>query len=158
MNTKSLALLTIISMAAGVASSSARAQSRDLERRLGAATTLECSFDTLATGDWANGTPSATVTTTELTAKFFDINIDEGTAEAESKFGASFIVVRFAHGYLHIMQMSDAGPLYLTTVYARESSPGRLLAIHTRHEYLPTRLPGFTSRPEMYIGTCATPA
>jgi hypothetical protein len=158
MNTLCRSLLTIIVISAAAGPTTGGAQNRDLERRLASATTLDCSFSTLATGDWNKGTPEADVTPVELTAKFFDINVDEGTAEAESKFGASFIVVRFAHGYLHIMQMSDAGPLYLTTVYAREASPGQLLAIHTRHEYSPTKLPGFTSRPEMYIGTCATPA
>jgi hypothetical protein len=53
------------------------------------------------------------------------------------------------------MQMSEAGPLHVTTVFAAESSAGRLKASHTRHEYSPTMVPGFTSRPEMYIGDCA---
>jgi hypothetical protein len=29
------------------------------------------------------------------------------------------------------------------------------MAVHTRHEYTDTRLVGFTSRPELYIGDCA---
>jgi hypothetical protein len=29
------------------------------------------------------------------------------------------------------------------------------MAVHTRHEYTDISLPGFTSRPEMYIGDCA---
>ena len=78
----------------------------------------------------------------------------QGTAEAESAYGASFISVRYESGYLHIMQMSDAGPLYVTTVLARAAGEGKLMAIHTRIEYSPTIIPGFTSRPEMYLGTC----
>jgi hypothetical protein len=62
--------------------------------------------------------------------------------------------VRYQSGYLHIMQMSDAGPLYLTTVLARAAGEGKLMAVHTRIEYTPTIIPGFTSRPEMYLGTC----
>lgn len=125
-----------------------------LQRRLAAATRLDCRFSALATGDWDGTTPSAAVTEADLTTSFSDINVDEGTAEAESRFGESLIIVRYSSGYLHLMQMSNAGPLHLTTVLARETTGGRLMAMHTRHEYTPTRLPGFTSRPEMYIGDC----
>jgi hypothetical protein len=126
-----------------------------LDRRLAAAKRLECSFSSLGTGTWDKNVPAITVTPAELEANFFDINIDEGTAEAESPYGASFISVRYESGYLHIMQMSDAGPLYLTTVFARAAGEGKLMAVHTRMEYSPTIIPGFTSRPEMYMGTCS---
>jgi len=129
-----------------------------LDRRLAAAKRIECSFSVLATGAWDKNTPAVAVTPSELKAAFFDINVDEGTAEAESAYGASFISVRYAQGYLHIMQMSDAGPLYLTTVLARATGEGRLMAVHTRLEYSPTVIPGFTSRPEMYVGSCAITA
>jgi hypothetical protein len=88
-------------------------------------------------------------------ASFFDINLEEGTAEADSRFGPSCIVVRNSFIYLHLMQMFNAGPLYVTTVFDRETTPGRLMATHTRLEFSPTRVPGFTSRPEIYIGDCA---
>lgn len=126
-----------------------------LDRRLAAAKRIECSFSVLATGTWDKNVPAVAVTPSELKAAFFDINVDEGTAEAESEFGASFISVRYTAGYLHIMQMSDAGPLYLTTVIARAAGEGKLLAVHTRLEYSPTIIPGFTSRPEMYVGSCS---
>jgi hypothetical protein len=126
-----------------------------LDRRLAAAKRLECSFSTLATGTWDKNVPAIAVTPAEVKANFFDINVDEGTAEAESEYGgASFISVRYETGYLHIMQMSDAGPLYLTSVIARAAGEGKLMAVHTRIEYSPTIIPGFTSRPEMYLGTC----
>jgi hypothetical protein len=126
-----------------------------LDRRLATAKRIECSFSTLATGTWDKNVPAIAVTPAEIKAAFFDINIDEGTAEAESEYGASFISVRYTAGYLHIMQMSDAGPLYLTTVLARAAGEGKLMAVHTRVEYSPTIIPGFTSRPEMYLGTCS---
>ena len=125
-----------------------------LDRRLQAAKRIECSFSVLGTGSWDKNVPAIKVTPAEIKANFFDINIDEGTAEAESAYGASFISVRYESGYLHIMQMSDAGPLYLTTVLARAAGEGKLMAVHTRIEYSPTVIPGFTSRPEMYLGTC----
>jgi hypothetical protein len=126
-----------------------------LDRRLATAKRIECSFSVLATGTWDKNVPAVAVTPAELKAAFFDINVDEGTAEAESEYGASFISVRYTAGYLHIMQMSDAGPLYLTTVIARAAGEGKLLAVHTRLEYSPTIIPGFTSRPEMYVGSCS---
>jgi hypothetical protein len=125
-----------------------------LDRRLAAAKRLECAFPVLGTGTWNQNVPAIGVTPSELKANFFDINVEEGTAEAESAYGASFISVRYESGYLHIMQMSDAGPLYLTTVLARAAGEGKLMAVHTRVEYSPTIIPGFTSRPEMYLGTC----
>lgn len=126
-----------------------------LDRRLATAKRIECTFSTLATGTWDKNVPAIAVTPAEIKAAFFDINVDEGTAEAESEYGASFISVRYAAGYMHIMQMSDAGPLYLTTVLARAAGEGKLMAVHTRIEYSPTIIPGFTSRPEMYLGTCS---
>jgi hypothetical protein len=125
-----------------------------LDRRLAEATRIECSFSTLATGTWDKNVPAIAVTPVQIEANFFDINVEEGTAEAESEYGASFISVRYQSGYLHIMQMSGSGPLHLTTVLARAAGEGKLMAVHTRHEYTPTIIPGFTSRPEMYLGTC----
>jgi hypothetical protein len=126
-----------------------------LDRKLQTAKKLECSFSTFAMGNWDKSTPSLAVKPVELKSAFTNINVDEGTAEAETAYGQSFISVRYAQGYLHIMQMSDAGPLYLTTVFARAAGEGRFMAVHTRMEYSPTVIPGFTSRPEMYLGTCS---
>jgi hypothetical protein len=131
------------------------AQSAALEKKLLAAKRLECKFSTLATGDWAGATTKATVATSMFEVAFSEIDIDEGTAESEAGFGESFISVKYAHGYLHFMQISDAGPLYITTVLVTETTPGRFKAIHTRHEWSPAVVPGFTSRPELYIGDCA---
>jgi hypothetical protein len=152
---KSLAIALVgLAALAAVAPNDASAQG-NLERRLAAAKRLECSFSVVGTGSWNNNTPSIAVTPAELKANFFDINVDEGTAEVEGEFGgASFINVRYESGYLHIMQLGRAGPLYLTSVIARAAGEGKLMAVHTRIEYLPTAIPGFTSRPEQYLGTC----
>jgi hypothetical protein len=144
--------------AAGIAagqSAPAFGQSGALQRRLAAATELTCSFSVLATGTWESNEPKASVTPATLEIAFSNILVDEGTADADTAFGASFISVRYTQGYLHLMQMSDAGPLYVTTVLARDAGEGKLLAVHTRLEYSPTVVPGFTSRPEMYVGSCA---
>jgi hypothetical protein len=149
--------LALFSAATLAAASAAFGQPSAVQRRLAAATRLECSFSVLATGTWSNSAPSAAVTAAELETSYFDIDVDEGTAEADSAFGASFISARLSQGYLHLLHMSDAGPLYVTTVFPRSTSDGRLLAVHTRLEYSPTVIPGFTSRPEMYVGSCVIP-
>ena len=149
-----MVLVTGLSLATLLAPSDVAGQ-RALERQLAAATSVDCRFAALATGTWNDGTPSIAVSDTELTTSFSDIDVEEGTAEADSEFGESLIIVRYASGYLHLLQLGIAGPLHLTTVLARETTGGRLMAVHTRHEYTPTIMPGFTSRPEMYIGDCA---
>jgi hypothetical protein len=132
----------------------AHGQSGTLQKRLAAATSLRCTFSVMAGGTWKGGTPSADIKTATLTVAFTSVNVDEGTAVAEGRFGSAFIVVRYSGDYLHLMQMHSSGPLYTTTVLAKESRDGRLLAVHTRHEYTDVSLPGFTSRPEMYLGEC----
>jgi hypothetical protein len=131
------------------------AQRSALQERLAAAKAVNCSFTVVATGTWANGTPAAASTAVKRTVSFKNINVDEGSADAESDFGDSFIVVRQAGDYLHLMQSYRSGPLYTTTVFARESTGGRFLAVHTRLEYTDVSLPNITSRPEMYVGDCA---
>lgn len=151
-----LAIVTVgAALAAAGTAPTALAQNTALQRKLAAAKTLECTFPTLVTGNWQGAKPTAAVSEAKLEVKFSEIDIDEGTAEADGGFGAAYIIVRYAQGYLHLMQMSEAGPLHVTTVFAAESSTGRFKAAHTRHEYSPTMVPGFTSRPEMYVGDCA---
>jgi len=156
-----LATIVLIGAAAaalaqtGQSSAQGAAQSAALEKRLVGAKKLSCAFTALATGNWTGAKASATVTEAKLEVKFMAIDIDEGTAEADGGFGASFISVRYSHGYLHLMQMSDAGPLYITTVLATPTANSRFKAMHTRHEWSPAVVPGFTSRPELYVGDCA---
>ena len=133
----------------------AAGQRGSLKDRLASATRLDCAFSTLVTGDWEDAGANAVVGETDLELSFVNVNIDEGTADAEGLFGASFIVVRQSSEYLHLMQMFNAGPLYVTTVMAQETADGRMMATHTRHEYTPIKLIGYTSRPEMYVGACA---
>ncbi len=150
-----LVATALLAALAAAISLPASAQNRALQRQLQNADRVDCTFSTLVTGDWEDNETTAAAEPTELTAAFVDILLDEGTAEAEGRFGASFIVVRQSQTYLHFMQMLRSGPLYLTTVLAEEASEGKMKAIHTRHEFSPTKVPGFTSRPEMYLGECA---
>ena len=131
------------------------AQHGAFQQRLETATSLQCAFSVVSTGSWKAGVPEAASKPARLTLNFKNVNVDEGTADAEATFGGSFVVVRHSTDYLHLMQTHGAGPLYTTTIFARESKDGRMIAVHTRHEYTDVAVAGFTSRPETYLGDCA---
>ena len=124
------------------------------QTELAAAKTATCTFPLIATGTWTDGDPEAEVTASALSFRFEAIDIEDATAEAVGPFGASHIITRLSGEYLHFLQMFQAGPLYSTTIFNKETRDGKLMAVHTRHEYTIVSLPGFTSRPEQYYGEC----
>jgi len=132
----------------------ATTDARQSERVLATVKTVTCRFPISATGTWKKGEPQAEVKPAELSLRFESINPDEGTARAIGNFGPSDIIVRLSLGTLHFVQVFNEGPLYTTTVFPKETRPGKLQAVHTRHEYTEVSLPGFTSRPEQYYGEC----
>jgi hypothetical protein len=121
---------------------------------------LKCSFTLMATGNWEKNTPTADVTKANLSMGFDAIDTQDGTANAvnvtSSSAGAPHITVRLLADNLHFMAMNTSGSVYLTTVFAdKESRSGASFkAVHTRHEFTPVRLTGWTSRPEQYYGYC----
>ena len=116
---------------------------------------LDCNFALMSVGTWTDGAPEAQLDDSELSFQFEDVDTQEATAEVIGPFGPSHIITRHTGDYLHFLQMFSAGPLYSTTVFDRETVDGRLMAVHTRHEYTDVSLIGFTSRPEQYYGDCA---
>ena len=121
---------------------------------LASATRIDCVFPLVATGTWTDGEPRADVKPSKLSVAFDSINTQEGTARAIGEFGPIQIVARLAATTLHLLQVSNDGPVYITTVFNKVSRDGKLKAVHTRHEYTDVSLPGFTSRPEQYYGEC----
>ena len=154
MNKPTISCLAVtVGLWAGVPGA-ASAQSAALQEQLHSASSLTCQFTTLVTGSWEDDVAGASVGPSTLSVAFNNVNVDEGTADADGDFGVSFIVVRADETYLHLIQMFGAGPLYTTSIMAQETTDGRMMAIHTRAEYTQISLPGFTSRPEMYLGDC----
>ena len=117
--------------------------------------TLDCSFTLMSVGTWTDGAPEAQMDASEMAFRFEAIDTQEATAEVIGPFGPSHIITRHTGDYLHFLQMFASGPLYSTTIFDRETVDGRLMAVHTRHEYTDVSLIGFTSRPEQYYGDCA---
>jgi hypothetical protein len=125
-----------------------------VRNRLETAKSLSCVFPTYATGTWNNDGPRAEVKATKLSLRVEGIDTQDGTAQIVGILGPSYAVARLTEGTLHLMTIDNAGPLYVTTVFDKETPGGKLKAVHTRHEYTDVSLPGFTSRPEQYYGEC----
>jgi hypothetical protein len=122
--------------------------------RLVNAKSMSCTFSIVATGTWKDGVAESTSKPAKLKIAFTAIDTQDGRADAVGDSGKTHITVRAVGNYLNLMQMDPYGAIYLTTVFNTESTGGRLLAVHTRHEYTPVQLPGLTSRPEQYYGDC----
>jgi hypothetical protein len=123
--------------------------------RLVNAKSLACAFSVVATVTWKEGVAVSSSRPAKLEIAFTSIDTQDGTADAIGNSGKAHITVRAVGNYLTLMQMDPYGAIYVTTVFNTESTAGRLLAVHTRHEYTPVQLPGLTSRPEQYYGDCA---
>ena len=119
---------------------------------------LDCRFTVVATGTWKDGAAEAGTRPATVTVGYRAIDTDESTAESMVSGAKAHITVRLSGNYLHLMQSEPFGALYVTTVFSTPTVKGRLQAVHTRHEFTPVSVPGFTSRPEMYVGDCAVTA
>ena len=149
--TRSPLALTAVALVSATLSAQAPNKPPDA---LAKATALKCTFSAMATGDWKGGAGEAAVKPATLSVGFSAIDTQDGTAEAVGDSGKSHITVRLLGNYLHFMQMDPYGALYVTTIFNKETKPGRLQAAHSRHEYIPVVAPGLTSRPEQYYGDC----
>ena len=121
---------------------------------------LKCSFTHKAVGTWEKDlVPAVEMTPAKLSMVFDAIDTQDGTANVldvtAPDAGAPHITVRVLANNLHFLAMNISGSVYLTTVFAdRDSRAGKnFKAVHTRHEFTPTRLTGWTSRPEQYVRT-----
>ena len=122
---------------------------------------LKCAFTHKVIGTWEKDLmPAVETTTVKLSMVFDAIDTQDGTANVldvtAPDAGAPHITVRLLSNNLHFLAMNISGSVYLTTVFADRDSRagGNFKAVHTRHEFTPTRLTGWTSRPEQYYGQC----
>jgi hypothetical protein len=124
------------------------------QERIAAVKGLRCALQRQSTATWKDGVVEAAVKPASLTLRFESIDSDAGTAQLRSGAVGTEVTVRLAEGYLHFMQAFRTGPLYTTTVFEAGATKGRFKAVHSRHEYFTTPLPGATSSPEQYYGEC----
>jgi hypothetical protein len=147
-------LLTLLVMIAAVASTGLSAGQNAPAARLASATAVHCRFSTVATVGWQGGEPRASQKPVTLTLAFEAVNIEEGSARSAEQNGVVDVTVRFANDVLHFMQSFREGPLYVTSIFPVAADGSRLIAVHSRHEFTKVQVPGFTSRPEQYYGSC----
>src|SRR5262245_35241083 len=141
-------------VASGVLALAGSVNAQSAHDRLAGVKTLACNFTASVVAAWKNGVPQAEIKPSQLTMRFESVNTDEGTARVVGTFGPSDIIVRLSGDTLHLLQSFREGPLYATTVFPKETRPGRFQAVHTRHEWTQVALPGYTSSPEQYYGDC----
>ena len=121
---------------------------------------LKCTFTLMAVGNWNKDVPGAEVTPAKLSMQFDAIDTQDGTANvvdvSVASAGAPHITVRLLGDSLHFLAMNTSGAVYLTTVFSDKEAKttGMFKSVHTRHEFTPVRLTGWTSRPEQYYGHC----
>ena len=114
---------------------------------------LTCSFTVMTTGTWDQDAPSAAVTKSTLSIQFDAIDTQDGTANmsgvSTGAAGAPHITARLLGENLHFLAMNSSGSVYMTSLFGdRESrTSGKFRAVHSRHEFTPVRLAGWTSRP-----------
>ena len=149
--TRLAAMIAGLCLLGSPAISSAGAQAR-----IATVKSLRCTFSRTAIGTWKkDGTPEVTVRPATLVLRFDSIDTDTGTAQLRNGAIGSEVTIRLAEGYLSLMQAFRTGPLYTTTVFEAGASGGKFKAVHSRHEFFTTPLPGATSSPEQYYGECA---
>ena len=146
----------VLVLGLGLAAPCARAEQTS---PFAAATGLACTFRVMTTGNWARGTgePSIKPSTPDLAVAFNAVNAMDGSANLKGSTGNLLITVMLLGGNLHLVVTNPGGQVYLTSVSASESRPGYYRAVHSRHELTETAvvIPGYTSRPEQYLGECA---
>ena len=143
------------SLGLAIAGFSGTASAQPRSSTLGLVRSISCEFPLITTGNWAaDGTPSAKTEPAKMVLRYNEIDTDEGSASVEGLSGRLYIITRLSGVNLHLLAIDSAGPLYITTVFDRPGRPGRYKAAHSRHEFTDVSLPGFTSRPEQYVGDC----
>src|SRR5262245_34162042 len=128
-----IAIIAVIAIS-GVLISTAHAQD-SARGALAKVTSLKCTFPLMTAGTLQTPKPEAKVKPANLVLQFEAINTDEGSAELKSTLGKYDIVVRYAGGYLHLIQSFLDGPLYTTTILEKKTAGGKFKAMHSRHEY-----------------------
>lgn len=122
---------------------------------LSTATEVACTFPVMSVGTWSKeGEATNEVKKSDFKLVYQNIDTQDGTAEVKGMSGNFYITVRIVGGHLHLLTTDSGGPVYMTTVFNSAASKGKFKAAHSRHEFTVVSLPGFTSRPEQYVGEC----
>jgi hypothetical protein len=109
---------------------------------------LKCRFPVAVSGTWKNGEAVANPRTQELLITVTEIDVSDGTAEVAGTAGKAFVSAVLSGWSLYFVE-NGVGQLNVTTVFAQESVPGKLKAVHSRHGYLQMQVGKFISEPSV---------
>jgi hypothetical protein len=126
----------------------ARAQTDDPPNPLKTVKALKCRFPVAVAGSWKNGEAVATPRTQELLINVTEIDVSDGTAEVAGTAGKAFVSAVLSGWSLYFVE-NGVGQLNVTTVFAQESAPGKLKAVHSRHGYLQMQVGKFIAEPSV---------
>jgi hypothetical protein len=135
---------------------SAFAQSTD-KNPLALVKSFKCSFPVYSVGAWKTGEPQAQIKQADqFTLTIDDIDTDSGSGRVTGTAGPVEVTALLTVSSLHFMERSVTGTLNVTTIFVSEGGGKKFRAVHSRHDYLPMSIPGFTSEPTVTqnYGTC----
>ena len=116
------------------------------ENPLTSVTRLRCHFTIRTSIVWKGGRPDVHTEPIDASVTISDINTQEGTADVSGPQGRRFATAVLSDGSLSLME-TTRGAVDLTTVFAAESSPGKLQAVRAQHAYVFLTVPPFDENP-----------
>ena len=142
-------LSTVLPLAAALATlAGAPVFAQDPPNPLTKVTALKCRFPVAVSGTWKNGEAVANPRTQELMINVTAIDVGDGTAEVAGTAGKAFVSAVLSGWSLYFVE-NGVGQLNVTTVFAQETAPGKLKAVHSRHGYLQMQVGKFISEPSV---------
>ena len=137
----------------------ASAQSTD-KNPLAQIKSFKCSFPVYTVGAWKTGVPQAQIKQADqFTLTIDEIDTDSGSGRVTGTSGPVEVTALLTVSSLHFMERSVTGTLNITTIFVSDGGAKTFRAVHSRHDYLPMSIPGFTSEPTVTqnYGTCQAP-
>jgi hypothetical protein len=135
-------------VALGTAAGTGWAQTADPPNPLATVKALRCRFPVATSGTWKEGTPVANTRTQELLLSVDNIDVQDATAEVRGTAGRVFVSAVLSGWSLYFVE-NAVGQLNVTTVFAQETGPKKLKAVHSRHGYLQMTVGRFISEPSV---------
>jgi hypothetical protein len=150
------ALATLTAALTLTAAEPASAQSTE-KNPLALVKSFKCTFPVYSVGAWKTGEPQAQIKQAEqFTLTIDDIDTDSGSGRVTGTAGPVEVTALLTVSSLHFMERSVTGTLNITTIFVSDGGVKKFRAVHSRHDYLPMSIPGFTSEPTVTqnYGTC----
>ena len=110
--------------------------------------TLKCRFPAATSAVWKGSDPVAQTRTQEMLFDITAIDVQDGTAEFHGTAGRVYVSAVLSGWSIYFVEQS-VGQLNTTTVFAQESAPKRLKAVHSRHGYVQMQVGRYIAEPSV---------